>query len=58
MFDLVTAHIAVAARGLMSSCITPNDHPIILQKGTTVARMVAANEVPDTVAANEMVGSL
>ena len=30
------------------------DHPIILQKGMTVAQMVAANEVPDTVVAGGM----
>ena len=34
------------------------DHPIILQKGTTVARMVTANEVPDMVVAGGMVGTL
>ena len=34
------------------------DHPIILQKGTAVARVVAANEVPDTVVAGGMVGAL
>ena len=34
------------------------DHPIILQKGTTVAQMVTANEVPDTVMAGGMVGAL
>ena len=34
------------------------DHPIILQKGTAVARMVAANEVPDMVMADGMVGTL
>ena len=34
------------------------DHPIILQKGTIVAQMVAANEVPDTVVAGGMVGAL
>ena len=34
------------------------DHPIILQKGTTVARMVTANEVPDMVVADGTVGAL
>ena len=34
------------------------DHPIILPKGTAVARMVAANEVPETVVADGMVGAL
>ena len=34
------------------------DHPIIAQKGTTVPRMVAANEVPDTVVADGTVGAL
>ena len=34
------------------------DHPIVLKKGTTVARMVAANEVPETVVAEGTVGAL
>ena len=34
------------------------DHPIVLLKGTAVARMVAANEVPDTVVAYGTVGAL
>ena len=34
------------------------DHPIILQKGTAVARMVASNEVPETVVADGMIGAL
>ena len=34
------------------------DHPIILKKGTPVARMVAANEVPETVVADGTVGGL
>ena len=33
-------------------------HPIILKKGTPVARMVAANEVPETVVADGTVGAL
>ena len=34
------------------------DHPIVLSKGTAVARMVAANEVPATVVADGTVGAL
>ena len=34
------------------------DHPIVLKKGTTVARMVAANEVPEMVVAEGTVGAL
>ena len=35
-----------------------NDNPIVLKKGTPVARMVAANEVPETVVADGTVGAL
>ena len=31
---------------------------IIIKKGTTVAQMVAANEVPETVVADSTVGAL
>ena len=34
------------------------DHAIIIKKGTTVARMVATNEVPEMVVANGAVGAL
>ena len=34
------------------------DHAIIIQKGTAVARMVAANKVPETVVTDGMVGAL
>ena len=34
------------------------DHAIVIKKGTPVARMVAANEVPETVVANGTVGAL
>ena len=34
------------------------DHPIVLSKGTAVARMIAANEVPRTVMADGTVGAL
>ena len=34
------------------------DHAIIINKGTAVTRMVAANEVPETVVANGTVGVL
>ena len=34
------------------------DHPIIIKKGTAVARMVATNEVPEVVVADGMVGAL
>ena len=34
------------------------DHPIVLLKGTVVARMVTANEVPGTVVADGTVGTL
>ena len=34
------------------------DHPIVLSKGTAVARMVAANEVPGTVVADGTVSAL
>ena len=34
------------------------DHAIIIKKGTTVARMVAANEVPEMVVADGAVGAL
>ena len=33
------------------------DHPILLSKGTVVARMVAASEVPETVVPDGMVGA-
>ena len=34
------------------------DHPIVLKKGTPVARMVAANKVPETVMVDGIVGAL
>ena len=34
------------------------DHPIVLKKGTPVARMVAENKVPETVVVNGTVGAL
>ena len=34
------------------------DHTIVIKKGTAVARMVAANEVPETVVAGGTVGAL
>ena len=34
------------------------DHPIVLSKGSAVARMVTANEVPGTVVADGTVGAL
>ena len=34
------------------------NHPIILKKGTPVARMAAANEVPETVVVDGTVGAL
>ena len=34
------------------------DHPIFLLKGTAVARMVTANEVPGTVVADGTIGAL
>ena len=34
------------------------DHTIVIKKGTTVARMVAANEVPETVVTDSTVGAL
>ena len=34
------------------------DHPVVLKKGTTMARMVAANEVPEMVVAEGTVGAL
>ena len=34
------------------------DHPIVLKKGTPVARMVAVNEVPGTVVVDGTVGAL
>ena len=34
------------------------DHPIVLSKGTAVARMVTANEVPGMVVADGTVGAL
>ena len=34
------------------------DHAIVIKKGTAVAQMVAANEVPETVVANGTVGAL
>ena len=34
------------------------DHAIIVKKGMAVARMVAANEVPEMVVADGMVGAL
>ena len=34
------------------------DHTIVIKKGTAVARMVAANEVPETVVTEDTVGAL
>ena len=34
------------------------DHAIVIKKGTAVARMVAANEVPETEATDGTVGAL
>ena len=34
------------------------DHAIVIKKGTAVAQMVAANEVPETVVTDGTVGSL
>ena len=34
------------------------DHTIVIKKGTAVARMVAANEVPETVVTDGTVGAL
>ena len=34
------------------------DHTIVIKKGTAVARMVAANEVPETVITDGTVGAL
>ena len=34
------------------------DHAFVIKKGTSVARMVAANEVPEMVVANGAVGAL
>ena len=34
------------------------DHAIVIKKGTAVARMVAASEVPEMVVANGAVGAL
>ena len=34
------------------------DHAIVIKKGTAVARMVAANEVPETVMADGTIGAL
>ena len=34
------------------------DHAIVIKKGTAVARIVAANEVPETVVADGTVGAL
>ena len=33
------------------------DHAIVIKKGTAVARMVAANEVPEMVVADGVVGA-
>ena len=57
MCNPVTARIAVAARRHVQLYNT-KDHPIILQKGTAVAQMVAANEVSDMLMANGTVGTL
>ena len=35
-----------------------DDHAIIIKKGAAVARMLAANEVPEMVVANSTVGAL
>ena len=34
------------------------DHAIVIKKGTTVARMVAVNEIPEMVVADGVVGTL
>ena len=34
------------------------DHTIVIKKGTAVARMVAANKVPETVVTDSTVGAV
>ena len=56
MCDPVTVSIIVVSGRLTFNCT--KDNPIVLKKGTTVARMVAANEVPEMVVAEGTVGAL
>ena len=43
---------------MMVQLYNTKDHAIIIKKGTAVARMVAANEVPEMVVADDVVGAL
>ena len=46
------------SQSTMVQLCNTKDHAIIIKKGTAVARMVAANEVPEMVVANGTVGTL
>ena len=58
MCNQVTVYIIAATRRQMSSCPIPRIIPSFCKKGTAVARMVAANEVPEMVVADGIVGAL
>ena len=57
MYALAMAHTIVAVR-MTVQLYNTKDHTIIIKKGTAVARMVAANEVPEMVVADAAVGAL
>ena len=46
------------SRKTMVQLYNTKDHAIVIKKGTAVAQMVAAYEVPETVVADGMVGAL
>ena len=46
------------SRKTMVQLYNTKDHAIVIKKGTAVARMVAANEVPETVFADGTLGAL
>ena len=58
MYVLAMAHTFVAVRGQLFSSIILRITPLLSRKETAVARMVAANEVPEMVVADGAVGTL
>ena len=60
MYNLALVCTTAVTGKQMFNCTTQmyKDHPIVLSKGTAVARMVTANEVPRTVVADGTGGAL
>ena len=57
MYDLAIV-CTTAVTGKHVQLYNNKDHPIVLLKGTAIARMVTANEVPGKVVADGTVGTL